>query len=479
MVRALVKYWYARLKRDAQVLRFKLSYYNEYKSYLRHDYIDGYVYKQLINGVKVSRCRVVKVVDWKFSSAHSHIILIASNSGLPLDHQVSLLRIMEELPSIFIDLLKTTSLEQKHLMLKALSENIKSLENIPASTRCSNSDPNNTDIQNLVEHVEDIGLDKSLYDSINKELASLQLKKPGRGVKTKWLVPSSDNENFESVFSSPKPIAKYPNICKLMEIVNNHPSTTGDMNSCLVSRFPSYKATLSLHSDNENIISQGSSICTVSFGAPRNLQFVINGKVAPNGKRDLAPDLVLPAVDKTMNIMKPGAQKLIKHAVGQGEHTDNPSGSTRFSLSFRRVTSEVATCENNLVDDVTAPEKPKRNVVLVAGDSFPARLKSDLLGKGKKDVRNIAKGGRKIDQVRQDICDFIKSNPELSVSKVFISVGANDIRYCENSISHLKNGIKNLMRTIKDNLPNAKIWFQSILPIHPMVLNIYPETSSK
>ena len=371
---------------------------------------------------------------------------------------------MEELPSIFNNLLKTTSLEQKNLMLKALSENIKSLENIPASTRCSNSDPNNTDIQNLVEHVEDIGLDKSLYDSINKELASLQLKKPGRGVKTKWLVPSSDNDNFESMFSSPKPIAKYPNICKLMEIVNNHPSTTGDMNSCLVSRFPSYKATLSLHSDNENIISQSSSICTVSFGTPRNLQFVINGKVAPNGKRDLAPDLVLPAVDKTMSIMKPGSQKLIKHAVGQGEHTDNPSGSTRFSLSFRRVTSEVATCENNLVDDVTAPEKPKRNVVLVAGDSFPARLKSDLLGKGKKDVRNIAKGGRKIDQVREDICDFIKSNPELSVSKVFISVGANDIRYCENSISHLKNGIKNLMRTIKDNLPKAKIWFQSILP---------------
>ena len=116
---------------------------------------------------------------------------------------------MEELPSIFNDLHKTTSLEQKHLMLKALSENIKSLENIPASTRCSNSVSNNTDIQNLVEHVEDIGRDKSLYDSINKELASLRLKKPGRGVKTKWLVPSSDNENFESVFSSPKPISEY------------------------------------------------------------------------------------------------------------------------------------------------------------------------------------------------------------------------------------------------------------------------------
>ena len=199
------------------------------------------------------------------------------------------------------------------------------------------------------------------------------------------------------------------------------------------------------------------------FGAPRELQFV----VAPNGKRDLAADLVLPAIDKTMNIMKPGAQQLMKHAVGQGEHTDNPSGSTHFSLSFRRVTSEVTSNENKLVHDVTAPAKPKKNVVLVAGDSFAARLKSDLLGKGKKDVRNIDKGGRKIDQVRKDISDFIKSNPELNVLKIFVSVGANDIRYCENSIIHLKDSIKNLMRTIKDVLPNAKIWFQSILPIHP------------
>ena len=55
-----------------------------------------------------------------------------------------------------------------------------------------------------------------------------------------------------------------------MEIVNSHPLTTGEMNSCLVSRFPSHKATLSLHSDNEKIISQCSSICTVSFGAPRS-----------------------------------------------------------------------------------------------------------------------------------------------------------------------------------------------------------------
>ena len=88
-------------------------------------------------------------------------------------------------------------------MLKALSENIASLEKIPDTTKCGNVDPNDIDIQNLVEHVEDIGLDKSLYDSINKELAFLHLKKPGRSVKTKWLVPPFESANFESEFSSP------------------------------------------------------------------------------------------------------------------------------------------------------------------------------------------------------------------------------------------------------------------------------------
>ena len=109
----------------------------------------------------------------------------------------------------------------------------------------------------------------------------------------------------------------------------------------------------------------------------------------------------------------------------------------------------------------------KKIIVLIAGDSFAARLKADLLGKGKKEVINIAKGGRKIPQVQKDIEDFLTSNPDVLVSKLFISIGANDIRYCEDDIRHLKSALCNLMRAVKLRLPNVKIWFQSLPPINP------------
>ena len=48
-----------------------------------------------------------------------------------------------------------------------------------------------------------------------------------------------------------------------------------------------------------------------------------------------------------------------------------------------------------------------------------------------------------------------------------MSVGTNDIRYCESGIAHLKGAVSSLMRTIKMILPNAKVWFQSLPPINP------------
>ena len=83
-------------------------------------------------------------------------------------------------------------------------------------------------------------------------------------------------------------------------------------------------------------------------------------------------------------------------------------------------------------------------------------------------MRNIAKGGQKIEQVQSDIENFVNANPDVEVKKLFISVGANGIRYCENGIRHLnKNAVGNLMRTIKTLLPGARSWFQSIPPINP------------
>ena len=53
------------------------------------------------------------------------------------------------------------------------------------------------------------------------------------------------------------------------------------------------------------------------------------------------------------------------------------------------------------------------------------------------------------------------------MKKLFVSIGANDIRHCTNGIKHLKKAVCDLMKKIKELLPLATVFFQSILPIHP------------
>ncbi|KAL5251194.1 hypothetical protein ACHWQZ_G016787 [Mnemiopsis leidyi] len=187
----------------------------------------------------------------------------------------------------------------------------------------------------------------------------------------------------------------------------------------------------------------------------------------------MAIDLVLPATDRTMNVMKPGAQQLMLHAVSPGKESTDRSADVRFSISFRR--HSPVDPKNQGPDELSSSDAQGQSsgsnkfadVVLIAGDSFAARLDQKLLGKGKKNVRNISKGGRKIEAVEKDIEDFVTSNPQVGISKLFVSVGTNDIRNCQTGVKHLKKALSDLMHKIKLILPNTKIWFQSIPPINP------------
>ena len=202
----------------------------------------------------------------------------------------------------------------------------------------------------------------------------------------------------------------------------------------------------------------------MSFGAPSTLEFVQDGKKV-KGKPDLTADLSLPATERSMNVMKPGAQAFMKHRVPKGKHIFGGSNH-RFSLSFRKINNKHKE-EEAPSHDVNATSTPKKNIVLVAGDSFPSRLDAKRLSKGKRNVVNIAKGGSKINKVQQSIVDYVDQNPSCEVKTLFISIGTNDIRNCENGIGHLKNDICDLMRCIKAKLPSETIYFQSLLPIHP------------
>ncbi len=198
-------------------------------------------------------------------------------------------------------------------------------------------------ISDFVEHIADLNLDNELVDEVLKELDSMNLKTRGKGGKpakvlTQWLSPSSENYCYGRVCNKPKPITDFSNIMKLMDIVNSTPSTSMDMNACLVSCMSTATSNLSYHSDNEALIAQDSDICTVSFGSPRTLDFIWKEN-NPRGRKGTPPppDYTIPATNCSLNIMKAGCQSRIEHRVPPGK-----KGGVRYSISFRKIAQPMS-----------------------------------------------------------------------------------------------------------------------------------------
>ena len=375
---------------------------------------------------------------------------------------------MEEPLKCLENLLLKSSLEQKRMMLSAISSSIALDESNLVPPVLNQS----TDMSGLVEHIPDLGLEDEHYWTIRSELESMNLSGKGRGVKNQWLSPTDEYYNYSSVINKPKPISDYPGICKLMDLVNNHESTTGDLDCCLVTRFPTAATKLGLHRDNDSLMSQTSDICVVSFGAPRQLEIVMDSNKSKKGP--ILPDIILPAVDRSMNVMKAGSQSLMRHRVARGQFSPDES-EERFSISFRKIVPSTSSDSSSInsastsasVIQDTEKDCPKKNIILIAGDSFAARLDVKRLGKGKVEVQNIAVGGRKIMQVENDITHFLQNNPDVNIKKLFISIGTNDIRNCRNGVKHLKQPIASLMKKVKSILPGTLVWIQSIPPLNP------------
>ena len=267
--------------------------------------------------------------------------------------------------------------------------------------------------------------------------------------------PEPSHPNAPTVCSHTNQVSQFV-VHKVLEIVNNHHSTSGDMNVCLVSCMSSKDSSLSYHSDQENMIDQSSDICTVSFGPARTLDFI--AKDYNHGGRKgtpLPPQFSVPATNHSMNIMKAGCQSHLLHRV-----TPDTAGGVRYTLSFRKVLSLPPANEPDphgtslsvTTDVTTAPStyKLKKKSVLLVGDSYFEGLDVDKLGKSKQSVCKVAKGGRKINDVLQSLKEFSADNPQLDVTKLFICVGTNDIRNChERGVFHLKTPLEGLFSMAK------------------------------
>ena len=181
--------------------------------------------------------------------------------------------------------------------------------------------PNENQVSQFVVHVEQLPICSGLSEGVLQELTAMKLRTRGRKgkvtkVKTQWQIP---NDDYLNDIKNPKQISDYHYIPKVLEIVNNHHSTSGDMNACLVSCMSSKDSSLSYHSDQENIIDQCSDICTVSFRPARTLDFI--AKDSNHSRRKgtpLPPKFSVPAVNHSMNVMKAGCQSHLLHRVPPG-----------------------------------------------------------------------------------------------------------------------------------------------------------------
>lgn len=372
----------------------------------------------------------------------------------------------------------SASLDELKSIMKSVSMKINKLANINSKK----------DAEQFVVHVENfVANNSSYYNNILGEVEKLDLSHEGKNIETVWI--NACNDPYSYAGSTKKPVLKlsdYPQISQLMNLVNDNELTTGDANSCLVTAYPTGSAQLGWHADDEEEqISQTSSISSFSLGAEREIEF---RKKVSHSTRSSNVLLNHKLSSGSIVVMHPGCQQNLQHRIPEAV----VSTGIRYSISFRKFQSEPSHSQGfqNNVDPLTTPvltasaepnvaqvetteeNKPtvkpfKPTAHIFAGDSFYTKFDTRKLAKGRQvSIFNIAKGGAKISDTKVAIEEFYNSQgSEFNVKKIFISVGCNDIRHAKNGVGHLRAPLHDLLKAVKTMSPSAKIWCQSLLPL--------------
>ena len=167
-------------------------------------------------------------------------------------------------------------------------------------------------------------------------------------------------------------------------------------------------------------------------------------------------------------LMQPGSQSATKHKI---ERNNLASDVVRYSISFRRVLSKSLSVpvDNRASKNAAPAPKPEPPTTLVIGTSIADDLNAKLLeGRhGKAKVVKLCKRGGHINQISDLVDKYYKSGDcnVLSIKKIIVSVGTNDIRRCRNGVGHLFYPIVNLVQKLKNFFPAAKIFMQSLIPV--------------
>ena len=286
-----------------------------------------------------------------------------------------------------LDLFKLCSLDDRRSLLKLMKEDVQQYQDTAPSEDNGSVDSDHFSFSKFISVHNSFVDDNSFLEDLRVELDSMDLFRPNsKKIKSFWLNPSDASDGIDS-------ISKYPNIGKLLNLVNAQVSDVKDgLNCCKVICYSNDKKSLRLHSDIEPNISLTHPIATFSLGALRRIEFV------PIGSHHTRVVHSVDAIDNSLYVMHSGCQAILKHRVLQGDSAGSDDH-IRYSISF------LHSFRNN------------------------------------------------------------SENEKYIVTKMFVSVGTNDIRYCRNGISHLKGELFRLVRVIKYCFPSAKIYIQSLIPL--------------
>ena len=148
----------------------------------------------------------------------------------------------------FKDLLNNSSLNEKHLMLEVLLNEIKAANESVAITNRVEISPS---IDSLVSSSKNIINDKKFLLDLHKELDSLDLHSPkSRKPKSLWLSVGG-NCVYEGKNYAPNDLKDYPFLSKLLVLVNEHHLVNAKLDCIHILCYSDSKHTLRLHADNE------------------------------------------------------------------------------------------------------------------------------------------------------------------------------------------------------------------------------------
>ena len=320
--------------------------------------------------------------------------------------------------------------------------------------------------------------------------------------------------------------SEYPNIKKLCDQINQQ--NNSQLNSCLVTHYPSGKSSLQLHSDDEPNMDANQPISVLSLGTGRVVDFI---KKYESSTAD--PDVSIEAKAGSMYTMLPSCQDFFRHRVNH----DNNVKSWRVCLSFRRMlTMEEleanntcvniikTTADHDIFDDInnTQPKmtnipsntqkdsEPRKDLnhsnwsnvenqkskntkmnrtrydveehygtTVLFGTSMSVHLKSNQLEGRYNNFVNLSKSGAKITDIQNLLDEFSFSHPLAGdVRQIIFNLGTNDLKLCRYKRNEKTNVFKyqepvfNLIARARNLFPGAYIY---IIPVLPMK-NLYHYT---